>query len=78
VFSNASVVVMGSVRVTTLHPQGLGDLELPQVPEAVASSSKDSSRAVCKDGDPLCTIPTNMALESHSWERELGSQGNWW
>jgi hypothetical protein len=34
VFSNASVVVMGSVRVMTLHPQGLGDLELPQVPEA--------------------------------------------
>jgi hypothetical protein len=44
----------------------LGDPELPPVPEATLSLSEDSSRAVHRDGDLLCTIPTNMALESHS------------
>jgi hypothetical protein len=66
VFSGAGVAVMGSVGVTTLHPPGSGDPELPQVPEVALSSSKDSSRVVCRYGDPLCTIPTNMALESDS------------
>jgi hypothetical protein len=30
----------------------------------VLPSSKDSSRMVCRDGDPLCTVPTNMVPES--------------
>jgi hypothetical protein len=34
--------------------------------EAVPSSSEVSSRAVCRDGVSLCTIPMNMMLESHS------------
>jgi hypothetical protein len=29
VFFNAGIVVMGTVRVTTLHPRRSGDLELP-------------------------------------------------
>jgi hypothetical protein len=66
VFSGSGVAVMGSVAVTTLHPQGLGDPELPPVPEAVPSSLENSSRAVCKDGDLLCTILMNTTLESHS------------
>jgi hypothetical protein len=62
---------MGSVGVTTLHPRGLGDPELPLVPETALSSSEDSSRVVCKDGDPLCTIPMNTTLEFHSWGEKL-------
>jgi hypothetical protein len=50
VFSGAGVAVMGLVGVTTLHPQGASDPELPPTPEAVPSSSKDSSRVVCKEG----------------------------
>jgi hypothetical protein len=58
--------MMGSVEVTTLHLQGSGDPELPPAPEAASSSSEDSSRVVRRVGDPLWTIPMNMALESHS------------
>jgi hypothetical protein len=53
VFIGAGIVAMGPVRVTTLHPQGWGDPDLPLAPEAVPSSSKDSLRAVRRDGDPL-------------------------
>jgi hypothetical protein len=66
VLSDAGVVVMGTLGVTMLHPQGLGDPKLPPSPEEVPLSSKESSRAVCNDGDPLCTIPTNKAPESPS------------
>jgi hypothetical protein len=66
VFSGAVVAVIGSVGVTTLHPQGSGDPKLPSTLEVAPSSSEDSSRVVCKDGDTLCTIPTNTMLESHS------------
>jgi hypothetical protein len=70
-FSGAGVAAMGSVEVTTLHPRGLGEPELPRVPESVPSLLEDSSWAVCKDGDPLCTIATNIVLESHSWGERL-------
>jgi hypothetical protein len=46
VFSGAGVVMMGSVTVTTLHPQGSGYPELPLVPEVAPSSLEDSLRAV--------------------------------
>jgi hypothetical protein len=62
VFFGAGVVVMGIVGDTTLRPRGPGDPELPPVPKAVPPSSKESSKAVCKDSDPLCTIPTKMSL----------------
>jgi hypothetical protein len=55
---------MGTVGVTTLHPRGLGNPEVPPPPEVVSPLSEDSSRTVCKEGDPLCTIPTNMMHES--------------
>jgi hypothetical protein len=71
VFSGAGVMVMGSVAVTTLHPRGPEDPELPPVPEAALSSSEDSSRAVHKEGDLMWTIPTNMAHEFHSWGERL-------
>jgi hypothetical protein len=58
--------MMGLVRVTTLHPWGAGNPELAPVPEVAPSSLEDSSWAVCKDGDTMCTIPTNMAVEFHS------------
>jgi hypothetical protein len=51
VFSGTGIAVMGSVRVTTLHPRRPGDPELSPVPEVAPSSSKDSSRAVHRDGD---------------------------
>jgi hypothetical protein len=62
----SGVVVMGSVGVTTLHLRGSGDPKLPRAPEVALSSSEVSSRVVCRDGVPLCTIPMNMALESPS------------
>jgi hypothetical protein len=55
---------MGTVGVTTLHPRGSGNLELPPLTEVVSHSSEDSSRMVCIDGDPLCTIPMNTVPES--------------
>jgi hypothetical protein len=64
VFSGGGVVMMGTIRVTTLHLQGLGDLGLPPSPEAASPSSEDSSRTVYKDGDLLCIIPTNMVPKS--------------
>jgi hypothetical protein len=78
VFSGAGVMVMGSVGVTTLHPQRPGDLvsPWPPVPEVAPSSFEDSSRAVRREGDSLWTNPTNMMPEFHSWERGLGGQGD--
>jgi hypothetical protein len=67
VFSRAGVAMMGLVEVTTLHPRGSGDPVLPPVLEAAPPSLDDSSRAVCRQRDPLWTIPMNMAPESHSW-----------
>jgi hypothetical protein len=66
VFSEAGLMVVGSVGVTMFHPQGPGHPELPAAHEVMLSSSEDSSRVVCRDGDPLWTIPTNMAPECHS------------
>jgi hypothetical protein len=66
VFSSAGVMVMGTICVTKLYPQGSGDLDLSPLPEAASPSSKESSRVLCKDGDPLCMIPTNIAPESPS------------
>jgi hypothetical protein len=66
VFSGAGVAVMGSIGVTTLHPQGPRDPDLPLAPKAVPPSSEGTLRAVCRDGDLLCAIPMNMVLESHS------------
>jgi hypothetical protein len=51
--SGGSVVVMGTIGVTTLHPQGTGKMLLPSLAEAMLPSSEDSSRMVCIDGDPL-------------------------
>jgi hypothetical protein len=51
--SGSSVVVMGTVGVTTLHPWGTGKMLLPPLAEAVLPSLEDSSRMVCRDGDPL-------------------------
>jgi hypothetical protein len=59
VLSGDGVVEIGIVGVTTLHPREPGKPEPPPL-EAVLPSSKDSSRMVCRDGDPLCTIPMNM------------------
>jgi hypothetical protein len=66
VFFGTGVAATGSIGVTTLHNRGPGYLELPPTAEAAPSSLEDSMRAVCKDGDLLCTILMNMALESHS------------
>jgi hypothetical protein len=71
VFSGAGVTVMGSVGVTTLHPQGPGDPEVSPMPDVAPSSLDDSSRVVRRDGDPMWTIPTNMAHESHSLGERL-------
>jgi hypothetical protein len=61
VFSSAGVVVMETVGVTMLHPRGLGDLDLPPTPKMAPPSPEESLRVACKDGNPLCTIPTKMA-----------------
>jgi hypothetical protein len=71
VLSNADVVVMGTLRVTMLHPWGLGEPELGPSPKAAPLSSEESLMAVCKDGDPLCTTPVNKALGSPSWGERL-------
>jgi hypothetical protein len=73
VFFGGGVVAMGTVGVTMLHPQGSRNLKLPSPPEEVSPSWEDSSRMVCKEGDPLCTIPTNMAAESSP----LGERLKW-
>jgi hypothetical protein len=51
--SNGDVLVMGTIRVTTLHPREMEKLELPPPLEVVSSSSADSSKIVCSDGEPL-------------------------
>jgi hypothetical protein len=53
VFSGGGVVVMGTVGVTTLHPQGPGKPMLPPPPKAVSPSSEESPRIVCDGSDPL-------------------------
>jgi hypothetical protein len=58
------MVVMGTIRVTTLHPLGTGNPELPPSHKAALPLSEDSSRAMCKDGDPMCTIPMTAVPES--------------
>jgi hypothetical protein len=63
-FSDGGVVVMGTIEVTTLHPSRTGSSELAPSPKVVSSSSKSLSRDVCKDGDPMCTIPTKIAPKS--------------
>jgi hypothetical protein len=78
VLSSDGVVVMGTLGVTTLHPQGPKDLELPPSLEAAPPSSEESSGVVCKGGDPLCTIPMNKVLESPPRERDSGDQGGRW
>jgi hypothetical protein len=50
---DSGVVVMGTNGVATLHPQEMGKPRLPPPLEVVSSSSADSSRIVCRDGDPL-------------------------
>jgi hypothetical protein len=57
-------VVIGTIGVTTLHPQGSGSPELPPSPKVVSPSSESSSGVVCRDGGPLCTIPTKTVPES--------------
>jgi hypothetical protein len=46
VLSDAGVVVMGTLGVTTLHPQGLGDPELSPSPKAALLLLEESSRCV--------------------------------
>jgi hypothetical protein len=47
-------------------PSRAGGSRAPPALEVVPPSSEESLRVVCRDGDPLCTIPTKMAVESHS------------
>jgi hypothetical protein len=51
--SGGVVIVMGTDRVTMLHPQEMGKLELPPPLEAMSPSLADSLRIVCSDGNPL-------------------------
>jgi hypothetical protein len=53
VLSSGGVVVMGTVRATTLHTRELGKPEFPLPLQVVSSSSVDSSRIVCSDGNLL-------------------------
>jgi hypothetical protein len=55
-----------SVRVTMLHPRWLRDPKLPPVSDVVLSLPDYSLRVVHREGNPLWTIPMNMAPESHS------------
>jgi hypothetical protein len=71
VFSGTGVVMMGSVKVTTLHPRGPGGPKLPPVLDVAPSSSDNSPRVACREGDPLWTIPTYMAPKSRSWGERL-------
>jgi hypothetical protein len=64
VFSGGGLVVMEAVGVTTLHPRGSGNPELPPSTKAVSPSLEDFSRMVCTKGDLFYTIPTNMTPES--------------
>jgi hypothetical protein len=51
--SNSGVVVMGTDGVKMLHPQNIGKMELAPLLEDMSSSSTDSLRIVCSDGDLL-------------------------
>jgi hypothetical protein len=52
--SCGGVVVMGIVRITTLHPREMTKPELPPPRlEVVSSSLVDSSRKACSDIDPI-------------------------
>jgi hypothetical protein len=77
VFSSGGVVVMGIVGVTTLHPRGPGNPELTPPTEIVSPSSEHSSRTVCTNGDPLCTIPMNTTLSHSPREKDSGCQNGW-
>jgi hypothetical protein len=49
----------GDNQVHHVAPSRAREARAPSLPEAVSHSSEDSSRKVCRDGDPLCTILTN-------------------
>jgi hypothetical protein len=66
VLPRTGVAMMGSVEVTTLHPQGPGYPKLPPALDVDVSSSEDSPRVVCREGDLLWTIPMTMEPKSHS------------
>jgi hypothetical protein len=51
--SGSGAVVMGTVRVTTLHPREMGKSKRPPLLEVMSPSSADSSRMVYSDDDPL-------------------------
>jgi hypothetical protein len=72
--SDGGVVVMGTIVVTKLHPQEMGKSELPPPLEVMSSSSLDSSRIICNDGDLLFTIPMNTAPESFPQEKDKGGR----
>jgi hypothetical protein len=63
VSSVGGVVAMGMTEVTTLHSQGIGQLRLSSSHETELSSLGNTSRMVCSNGDPLKTMPMNMAPE---------------
>jgi hypothetical protein len=72
--SNSGMVMTGTVGVTTLHPQEMGKSELPPPLEVMSSSSLDSSRIICNDGDLLFTIPMNTTPESFPQEKDKGGR----
>jgi hypothetical protein len=72
VLSGGGVVKMETVMITMLHPRGSGKPELPPSTEVVSPASEHSSRMVCRDGDLLCTIPTNMTPELLSPGKDSG------
>jgi hypothetical protein len=76
VLSESGVVMMGSIEVTMLHPRGPGDPKLPSTPDVVQFLSEDSLRGLRRGGDPMWTIPMNMAPESRPWGRNLGGQND--
>jgi hypothetical protein len=53
----------GDTRGYRVAPLRVEDSELSPSPEAAPPSLEESSRVVCKDSDPLCTIPMNKAPE---------------
>jgi hypothetical protein len=69
----------GDGRVYRGHhvaPLKAGGPKLAPAPDVVPFSSEDSSRVMCREGDPLWIIPTNMAPESRPWGRNLGGQSD--
>jgi hypothetical protein len=74
VSSSIGVVAMETIGITTLHPRGSREPELPPLSKPVSLSSGESSRTVCRHGDPRCTIHTNTAPESHPLGERLSLQ----